>query len=666
MQEPKILEFEGVCRGGRGACGFVLGDAFSEGQFVSERTTQLEAKVEGLVMGLRRALDLGLREVVARTSSDAIVAVMRGGGGSSSREEDSSFASRRAKALAARFDRFRIERAATSSGRALGEAARALNLDLKPLTVIVAFGSHDDLPFIQQGRTPRWITSTVEVVDPYANRRRVVSGGNANAAAFSPAAAEGRRRQVCDECEERPGGYVDGFSKVGVKAVTLERQHFGGPPPTTTPTPTTTTTTPTREEVYFLGGSDALQEGNVRVFEAQTSCWRRRAASQSTRLGSAVVASGGKIFQIGGKVFPVSDAHDFVASREVDVYDPDVDSWSRGPEVSYPRANTSAVATDGLVIVVGGTTSFFVEDFDADPAQTKWDAVREVEFLDVAAWLRGAAAPPEEHVLWSRLPPLPRALFAVGLVAFDSIVYALGGRAIQRDELSLEEEEEEDHQATTTTESSSSWSSSSSRRRRRKKTLTTTPKQPKTRLVRTAYALDLATTTPARAWEQLPKLPLPTAECTFFHLGHGFFVVTSSRHADFVVDLRRNSRRPTCRVVRDGWPRAPTHAALFERHAATTCLGAERSSTAALGVVVRKQKTRLLSDAAANNTTKTTARDDATATGTTKKKKKKKNPGGPMPLRRRSLTPASAEEIEEALLASDARGGGKPSSVIIL
>eukprot|EP00635_Sarcinochrysidales_sp_CCMP3193_P011477 CAMPEP_0118890472 /NCGR_PEP_ID=MMETSP1166-20130328/919_1 /TAXON_ID=1104430 /ORGANISM="Chrysoreinhardia sp, Strain CCMP3193" /LENGTH=666 /DNA_ID=CAMNT_0006829085 /DNA_START=15 /DNA_END=2015 /DNA_ORIENTATION=+ len=666
MQEPKILEFEGVCRGGRGACGFVLGDAFSEGQFVSERTTQLEAKVEGLVMGLRRALDLGLREVVARTSSDAIVAVMRGGGGSSSREEDSSFASRRAKALAARFDRFRIERAATSSGRALGEAARALNLDLKPLTVIVAFGSHDDLPFIQQGRTPRWITSTVEVVDPYANRRRVVSGGNANAAAFSPAAAEGRRRQVCDECEERPGGYVDGFSKVGVKAVTLERQHFGGPPPTTTPTPTTTTTTPTREEVYFLGGSDALQEGNVRVFEAQTSCWRRRAASQSTRLGSAVVASGGKIFQIGGKVFPVSDAHDFVASREVDVYDPDVDSWSRGPEVSYPRANTSAVATDGLVIVVGGTTSFFVEDFDADPAQTKWDAVREVEFLDVAAWLRGAAAPPEEHVLWSRLPPLPRALFAVGLVAFDSIVYALGGRAIQRDELSLEEEEEEDHQATTTTESSSSWSSSSLAEEEEKKDpdyySEATEDEARANGLRSGPRDDHT----SEGMGAAPEAAAADAECTFFHLGHGFFVVTSSRHADFVVDLRRNSRRPTCRVVRDGWPRAPTHAALFERHAATTCLGAERSSTAALGVVVRKQKTRLLSDAAANNTTKTTARDDATATGTTKKKKKKKNPGGPMPLRRRSLTPASAEEIEEALLASDARGGGKPSSVIIL
>ena len=438
-----------------GACGWVLGDD-GDGLYRGDES-------QALIEGLRQALDRGVRRIVVKTTSDIL---------------------REPRRLAKRFESFRIQ-CVRETPRARMEAERALRRDLRPLKIVVAFGSYDELPFISH-REPRWLSKSVDLVDPYTNQRR----------------------RLPEMPEFDVGPFAETFSHVGVKAVTVGSR------------------------IYFLGGTD--HPGGVRSLDpTRKRPWARHAVVSDAVSGAAVVTSGGLIFHIGGKL---KDDLDFLASRRVDVFDPKAETWIVGPETAAPRADTAAAATDGYVIVVGGTTSF-ISEFDDLPKQ-EWTAITAVEALDVHKWTR------DHEERWTKLPSLPEALFGVGLVAFDSIVYSLGGHAIAYTQ--------------------------------------------RTRLVKSVYALDL--TKEPGSWEVLGSLPVATANARFFDLGHGYFVVASSRHGDFVVDLRREQGEPRCRVVRDGWPRRPTHAALLDPYPTSTCLGAERNATAALGVVLNKRR----------------------------------------------------------------------------
>jgi hypothetical protein len=71
----------------------------------------------------------------------------------------------------------------------------------------------------------------------------------------------------------------------------------------------------------------------------------------------AVLAADGRMYIMGG-----AETHDHI-STSVLIYDPEKDSWEKGPDMILPRAALAAVATpDGKIYAIGGTDVEAYED----------------------------------------------------------------------------------------------------------------------------------------------------------------------------------------------------------------------------------------------------------------------------------------------------------------
>jgi N-acetylneuraminic acid mutarotase len=117
---------------------------------------------------------------------------------------------------------------------------------------------------------------------------------------------------------------------------------------------------------------------------------RGRASLRGTEV--AVAEVGGKIYVVGG----------FRGERELEIYDPSADRWSRG--ASIPRAvhYAAAMGLNNKLYVIGG----FVEG---------WTPADEVHEYD----------PASDH--WQRLAALPTTRGALAAAVLDGKIHAVGG-----------------------------------------------------------------------------------------------------------------------------------------------------------------------------------------------------------------------------------------------
>jgi hypothetical protein len=104
-----------------------------------------------------------------------------------------------------------------------------------------------------------------------------------------------------------------------------------------------------------LGGRDnGLANVRDDVFELVGDAWVRRTAMPTARAGVAgTQLPDGRVFVAGGEGNP--DDPDGVFA-EVELYDPDADTWVALDDLPTPRHGTGAAAFDGGVLVPGGAT----------------------------------------------------------------------------------------------------------------------------------------------------------------------------------------------------------------------------------------------------------------------------------------------------------------------
>jgi hypothetical protein len=114
----------------------------------------------------------------------------------------------------------------------------------------------------------------------------------------------------------------------------------------------------------------------------------------------AAVVLDGKIYALAGRMGVGS------AYTSMEVYDPAMDAWSPGPDMTDSRAGFAAAAIDGRIYVAGGEVLI--------PPFSVRDSVEE---LDVAA---GS---------WSFKTKLPGPLHGVGAAAHGGKMYVFGGAA---------------------------------------------------------------------------------------------------------------------------------------------------------------------------------------------------------------------------------------------
>ncbi len=99
-----------------------------------------------------------------------------------------------------------------------------------------------------------------------------------------------------------------------------------------------------KDALYVVGAAPV-----VTVYAPATNEWTTRSApAEAARRGAAAAALDGRIYLMGGR-----DA-DGVVSMRVDVYDPEADAWSVGPDLPGPRSGLGAAVLGGALHVFGG------------------------------------------------------------------------------------------------------------------------------------------------------------------------------------------------------------------------------------------------------------------------------------------------------------------------
>lgn len=152
--------------------------------------------------------------------------------------------------------------------------------------------------------------------------------------------------------------------------------------------------------LYVVGG--AGDSDDVLVWEPDRG-WSRAATMPGHRHHLAVVAVDDEIWAIGGR------DHDEAVLRDVDVYDPETDTWRDGPDLPFPVSAAAAGVIDGTIHIVGGE----------DPAVLRGGIVDRHLVLH----------PGEDR--WSEAVPAPLSVHGAGSAVLDRRLFVAGGAGRQ-------------------------------------------------------------------------------------------------------------------------------------------------------------------------------------------------------------------------------------------
>jgi N-acetylneuraminic acid mutarotase len=111
------------------------------------------------------------------------------------------------------------------------------------------------------------------------------------------------------------------------------------------------------DKCYVFGGVTQFSPVNglrrVDEYDPVTDTWRRRADSPTSRVNGASASLDGRIYLAGGWTGGDAGSSSQLNSS-LEIYDPESDSWSSGPDIPTPRAALAASAVNGSVYFMGG------------------------------------------------------------------------------------------------------------------------------------------------------------------------------------------------------------------------------------------------------------------------------------------------------------------------
>ncbi len=103
----------------------------------------------------------------------------------------------------------------------------------------------------------------------------------------------------------------------------------------------------------FGGGGDHFDSLNsTQIFDPATGKWSTGTPMPTPRSGSAYALVDGKIYVIGGMHKPKDGKFFFLKNMEI--YDPETDSWSTGPDMGHLHDYPACTMLDGKIYVLGG------------------------------------------------------------------------------------------------------------------------------------------------------------------------------------------------------------------------------------------------------------------------------------------------------------------------
>jgi N-acetylneuraminic acid mutarotase len=158
------------------------------------------------------------------------------------------------------------------------------------------------------------------------------------------------------------------------------------------------------DDVYSIGGytgNVGSSRADVFVLPAGASAWERRADLPVARGAMAGTTDGDRIFVAGGR----SEREGTPSSRQLWIYDPDLDTWDdTNPDMPTGRDHIAGAFLDGVFWIIGGR---------GDGQRVSATPVTEGFDTRTGEWLTGAP------------PPIPTS--ANGLAVLDGRVVLFGG-----------------------------------------------------------------------------------------------------------------------------------------------------------------------------------------------------------------------------------------------
>jgi N-acetylneuraminic acid mutarotase len=134
--------------------------------------------------------------------------------------------------------------------------------------------------------------------------------------------------------------------------------------------------------IYIVGGAGSNAAALLR-YRPDSGEWTVLAEMSQIRNHLAAVVLNGEIYAIGGREEnPLSAL--IVDFDLVEIYNPETNTWRRGPSLNLPRAGFAAAAIDGKIYVAGGELlSHLPPDVEPsvemfDPATNRWEVIDEL------------------------------------------------------------------------------------------------------------------------------------------------------------------------------------------------------------------------------------------------------------------------------------------------
>ncbi len=161
----------------------------------------------------------------------------------------------------------------------------------------------------------------------------------------------------------------------------------------------------------FGGGGPAFKSMNSTIiFDPATGQWSEGTAMPTLRSGAIARTVGDAIYIIGGGFKQEDGTFRFL--RTTDIYYPDSDRWSSGPDMIMPHDYPGGVVLDGYFYILGGHHP------DATLSGPKTDpGFPFCERLNLATGV------------WEEIAPLPTPRFALEAVVMDGKIVTFGGVA---------------------------------------------------------------------------------------------------------------------------------------------------------------------------------------------------------------------------------------------
>ncbi|MDD5434240.1 MAG: kelch repeat-containing protein [Nitrospira sp.] len=166
--------------------------------------------------------------------------------------------------------------------------------------------------------------------------------------------------------------------------------------------------------VFGGGGPDFRSLNSTEIYDPINDTWHEGKDMPTIRSGAVAEVLNDRIHVIGGGFKHPDGLFEFFSINEI--YDPETDTWSKGPDMLMPHDYPASVVLNNRIYVLGGH----------HPEATKGGPMTDPGFSFCEVF------DPEEGV-WTEIAAMPTPRFAFSAVVLNNKILAIGGAGLRND-----------------------------------------------------------------------------------------------------------------------------------------------------------------------------------------------------------------------------------------